>query len=343
MLFNSDSDTFKKHFENKLGDMLAPDELGAFILVLANSLQDEDLQSQLAEKLESNFSELKNRYDNGTLQGSADDLSVFDALQKTGIKHYSAWQTRRIDNKKNWQCAFNPLRGLRPERASKETFENLQRPFNEEGFHFDKNFLKPEILSDEIFEDTRLQVMYHKFPFAPYHLLIVIEAASHTPQYLDQEIHQLAWNLTSHTANNIPGFAISYNSLGAGASVNHRHIHGFVDTELMSVEQPVWSHNGGNLTYPLPCQRLESAQASWDFIQKLHKHNQPYNLLYRKGVSYVIPRLAQGTRELPNWLSSVGWYEACGGFNLTDEKIFNSLSSEEISKALSSLNINIQV
>lgn len=341
MLINSDTDTFKKHFENKLGNMLAPDELGSFILVLANSLQDSELQSQLAEKLESNFSELNNRYDKGTLQGSPDDLTVFKALQKTGIKHYTAWQTRRIDSVKQWQCAYNPLRGLRPERASNETFASLQKPFDENAFHFDKPFLKPEILSNEVFQNTKLQMMYHKFPFAPYHLLIVIEASQHNSQYLDKETHQLAWNLTHHIEGNIPGFAIAYNSLGAGASVNHQHIHGFVDTNPMAVEQSIWIHNGGDQNYPLPCKRLESVEASWDYLRQLHERNQPYHILYREGICFILQRLAQGIKDLPAWLPSVGWYEACGGFNLVDQITYNTIKADEIEFGLSQLQIKI--
>lgn len=339
MLLNSDFSTFKKAFENKLGDMLSPDELGAFILVLANSMQDKDLQKQLAEKLYVNFTELSSLYKSKKLKGSPDDLIVFEALFKTGISNYSTWQTRRIDSEKQWQCAFNPLRGLRPERASNETFAGLQKPFNEDAFHFDKPFLRPEILSEEDFQNTQLQVMYHKFPFAPYHLLIVIEAPQHKPQYFDKKTHQLAWDLTAHLEQNISGFGICYNSLGAGASVNHLHIHGFIDENLMSVEQGIWEHNGGNQSYPLSCHRMESSKQSWELISQFHEQNQPYNMLYRDGVCYLLPRLPPASKELPTWLPSIGWYEACGGFNLIDQITYETLNADEIEAGLSQLSI----
>ena len=96
--------------------MLEPDELGSFILVLANSMQDSDLHKSLKDQLEITFKALKN---NKNLKAAPDDIAVFEALKKTGIGRYGAWRTRQIDS---WQCTYNPLRGLRPERSSKERF-----------------------------------------------------------------------------------------------------------------------------------------------------------------------------------------------------------------------------
>lgn len=337
MLFSSDSSTFKSRFKNKLSDMLEPDELGSFILVLANSMQDSDLHKSLKGQLETTFKALKN---NKNLKAAPDDITVFEALKKTGIGQYGAWQTRQINS---WQCAYNPMRGLRPERSSKEVFEGLQRPFNRNAFHFSKPFLRPEILSDEVFEDTHLQVMYHKFPFIAYHLLIVIDAAPHISemhsQYLDSNSHQLASNLAKMIQKTINGFGLSYNSLGAGASVNQLHIHGFIEQSLFSVEKETCSHNVGNRDYPIRVNRFTSTSQSWEFIEQLHQNNQPYNLLYRGNVCYVIQRKPQGEVRLPKWLPSVGWYEACGGFNLTDENYYQSLTADNIYAALSLLNV----
>lgn len=339
MLFESNSVDFKNQFKNKLGQMLKPDELGSFILVLFNSMQDSASQKSLAPKLEKTFNALKNKQN---LSTAPDDLRVFEALKQTGISHYGAWQSRHIEY---WQCAYNPLRALRPERASKESFEGLYRPFNEDAFHFSKPFLKPEILSEETFENiplyssTKLTIMYHKFPFAPYHLLIVIEAAKHRAQYLDQKTHQLTWNLAAHVEKNISGFALAYNSLGAGASVNQLHIHGFVDNQQkLCVEQSNWKHNNGDKTYPLKVTSFNSAKESWTLIEQLHQQQQPYNLLYRSGICYVIQRKPQGSIKMPKWLSSIGWYEACGGFNLSDENYYQTLTPDNIQNTL--LNYN---
>ncbi len=315
--------------------MLKPDELGSFILVLANSMQDTNLHEFLKDPLEISFKALKN---NNKSNASPDDIVVFEALKMTGIEQYDAWQTRQIAS---WQCTYNPLRGLRPERSSKEFFEGLQRPFNHAAFHFSKPFLRPEILSDEIFEGTHLQVMYHKFPFIAYHLLIVLSASPHISemhsQYLDTKDHQLMSALAKKQHENIDGFGLSYNSLGAGASVNQLHLHGFIEENKFAIEQEIWSHNGGNQEYPLQVERFASTSQGWEFIDQLHRSNQPYNLLYRGEVCYVIQRKPQGEIELPDWLPSVGWYETCGGFNLTDQNYYQSLTTDNIHQGLSLL------
>jgi len=331
MLIDCNTATFQNHFKTKLSQMLSPDELGSFILVLANSMQDSALQQSLAPELEATFNALK---ENKGIAAATDDLSVFEALTKTGISQYGAWKTKHIDY---WQCAYNPLRALRPDRSSKEVFKGLEQPFNNDSFHFSKPFLKPEILSEENFKNTALQIMYHKFPFAPYHLLIVIEAELNRPQYLDQKTHQLAWNFAIHVEKNITDFGFSYNSLGAGASVNQLHIHGFIDSKL-AVEQTLWKHNGGSEYYPLTVSHFISADESWQLIDQLHQQNLPYNLLYRPGACYIIQRQPQNSVKLPGWLSSIGWYEACGGFNLSAENHYKTLTSDNILKALSNYN-----
>ncbi|MEE9326941.1 MAG: HIT domain-containing protein [Cocleimonas sp.] len=332
MLLNSNSDQFKRHFKNKLSEMLSPDELGSFILVLANSMQEENLQQSLSEKLETTFNKLKAV---ANLKGSEDDKLVFQTLKKTGIKHYTSWQSRQVEH---WQCAYNPMRALRPMRASNEQFTSLLHPFDNNAFHFDKAFLRPEIISEENFDGTDLRLMYHKFPFAPFHLLIVIDATSQRAQVLDKKTHLMTWNLANHIGNKVAGFGLSFNSIGAGASINHLHIHGFIEISVYSVEHQDWKHNGGDKQYPLNVERFSSASEAWQRIDHCHQHNQPYNLLYRAGSCYVIQRKPQGSTKLPHWLGSIGWYEGCGGFNLSDESVYQSISADNIKTALSAFN-----
>ena len=321
--------------------MLSPDELGAFILVLANSMQDTQLQAALVPRLKSTFKNLEAMDD---LHAGPDDLAVFDAIKSTGIfqylSHSVVWKTRSLGEDSLWQCTYNPIRALRPARASKETFTGIQKPFNEDTFHFDKAFLRAEILSEETFENTPLRLMYHKFPFIPYHLLIVIEAAHHRAQYLDQNTHQLTWNLANYLSTRIPGFGLAYNSLGAGASINHLHIHSFVNDALLSIEKPIWKHNGGLLEYPVQATCCKSSQESWQLINRLHNKNTPYNLLYRDEVCYVIERKPQGSINLPAWMPTPGWFETCGGFNIDNQALFEKLNQDKIETGLSLLRMD---
>lgn len=329
--------------------MLDPQQLGAFILVLANSLQDEKLHKSLAQPVQIIFPQLLERYQQQKLDASPDDLAVFAALAKQGLSVYKPWLWRMIDTYYGWRCAYNPLRGLRPQRASAELFSSLEHPFDADSFHFAKPFLKPEILSVEHIDaaqrTTELRIMYHKFPFTTYHLLIVIEAEQQRPQFLDRDTHQLAWEMTHHANRSIPGFGVAYNSLGAGASVNHLHLHGFVDARPLAIESPNLQQEktaSGTIlvNYPLTAKRFDSADNAWQYISQLHTNKQPYNLLYRPGHCYVVPRKPQGSAPLPDWLSSIGWFEACGGYNLVDVSRFNHLGNIDIIDALSAYRTN---
>lgn len=336
MLINTDFAMFRQSFESGLSEMLAPDELGAFILVLANSMQDEHLQQGLAPRLAATFAQLQERCCGDSLKGGRDDLEVFEALRKSGIERYRAWDSRKQGP---WQIAFNPLRALRPQRASKERFQGLRRIFDEDGFHFDKPFLAAEILGEDSVDDQLLRVLYHKFPFVAYHLLILLDPAGHHPQFMTEWAHRLVWTLVARVASAIPGFGVAFNSLGASASVNHLHVHGFIQQRPYAIEHSAWRHNGGQRPYPVRCYRVDSASECWSRIEALHRDDQPYNLLFRTSACYVIPRPPQGESQLPAWLPDAGWYELCGGFNLVDHHAFVTLAEDDIVAALQQLRL----
>lgn len=331
MLTNASLSQFQQQFETGLRNMLDADALGAFILVLANSMQDERLHAGLTPALREIFSELRDRYRNDELEGAPDDLAVFRSLAETGIDEYGVWQSRTLPP---WRLAYNPLRALRPARASSDSFDSIRRPFNEQGFHFDKPFLKPEIMAEATYRGRPLRIMYHKFPFAPYHLMLVFEAANHLPQYLDGDDHALLWRLTEEAAENLPDIALAYNSLGAGASINHFHVHSMLESEPLAIEQSEWRHNGGEAEYPLTVEKFASRQEAGERLAELHEANQPFNLLYRPGCCYIAPRRPQGSFTAPPWMNTAAWYEVSGGFNLDDRNWFETLQADDIEAGL---------
>ena len=311
MLFTTSPDAFKASFTDGLQNMLTPDGLGAFILVLANSMQDAQLRQQLATPLRETFAQLQQRQPDGPV----DDVATFTALLKTGIEIFSGWEHARAEP---WELVINPLRGLRPARVSGEVFSELFQPFAADKFHFNKPFLRPEILWEGSAEGMNLRVFYNKFSFAPWHTLIVPEPQATLPQFLTQPYHERIMALAASTATYLPGFGIAFNSVGAYASVNQLHFQGFIRPSPFPVEAAQWQHNGGTQAYPLHCWRADSAQAAWEIIAALHQANQPYNLLYRAESCYILPRKGQGTVKLADWLQGIGWHELCGVFNLVD-------------------------
>jgi len=325
---------FKKLFAQQLKNMLSPDELGAFILVLANAQQDESLKAILANALQQNFVELKQKYDAGSLQATDDDRLVFQRLLQMDLDALPVWSSRQVAK---WQVFYNAIRALRPARVSSERLNRIKSEFDNNKFHFNKAFLKPEILWQGEYEGISLRVLYNKFPFAPYHLIVVASPESAQAQYLTKELHHYIFTLVMNSQHALPGLAMGYNSFGAGASVNHLHFQGFIRDEPLPVESADWSHNGGDKSYPVSCMVFDSAEQSWQWIQDFHEKNQPYNILYRAGRCYLLSRAFQGAVKLPDWLNGCGWLDLAGVMTLSNQHEFETLSSSDIAAGLTLL------
>jgi diadenosine tetraphosphate (Ap4A) HIT family hydrolase len=336
MFVAQSADEFSHLFVEHLREMLSPDQVGAFILVLANSLQDDQLKYALGPDMVAMFDNILSTIRDREVSITDDDLAVFNALQQTGIDALDTWQTAA---KGVWEVVYNPVRALRPSRASAEVFNDICRPFDDDGFHFNKPFLREEILWEGAWRQKQLRVLYNKFPFAPYHLIIVPDAQYRLPQHLSSDYHQLIWQLVEAQQTVLPGFAVGYNSLGACASVNQLHFQSFARPEPLPIEQLRWRHNGGSDDYPMACTVLDSISESWALIEEYHANRQPYNLLYRPGCCYVIPRIAQGSETVAPRVRGAGWIEECGVFNVSEKAELQSLTATELDDCLRSLSV----
>jgi len=326
MFIAADGDDFRRQFSAGLSQMLSADGLGAYILVLANSLQGDELRQPLLHALLGNFDAMKSAG-----QGSADDESVFAILAREGVADQQCWRHREAGS---WEVIYNNMRRLRPERLSTQQFDTISQPFDEQLFNFNRSFLKPEIMWQGEWSGHAFRVMYNKFPFAPWHLLIVPDADEQRPQYLDFETHAMMWKLVSVQQHVMQGFGIGYNSLGAGASVNHLHFQGVLRTGPLPVESTHWRHRGGQADYPLKCQAMESVEQAWEMIDQFHRQNQPFNLFYRPGLCYLLPRRPQGAVAAEKWAQGFAWYESCGVVTLADQSLFANLSQQQITQQL---------
>jgi hypothetical protein len=144
----------------------------------------------------------------------------------------------------------------------------------------------------------------------------------------------MIWELVAAQQQALPGFGIGYNSLGAGASVNHLHLQGFLRSDPLPVEACRWRHHGGAEPYPLDCSVADSVDAAWRLIERLQQSQQPFNLLYRPGCCYLLPRRPQGTVSTVTWAQGVAWYESCGVFTLDDSVLLKGLGARQITAEL---------
>ena len=328
MFIANDYPAFKTLFIDGLKNMLADDQLGAFILVLANSMQDEKLRLALAPALEKNFTELKQRYLAGVLTAAPDDTDVFEKLLALGMGKLPVWRVHDIGR---WRAVVNPMRSLRPPRASNERRASIYSDFDPGTFNFNKPFLKPEIFWEGEYAGSNVRVLFNKFPFVAYHTIVVISPDAQRPQVIDRAAHEYIWSLVQDAVHAIPGFGIGFNSLAAGASVNHQHFQGFIDERALPVE------SGPGREYPLEVAVGDSEESAWRSIESCLQQDIAFNCLYRKGRCYVLPRRYQGLVELPDWLLGAGWSDLSGLLTVADEEQLSQISSDMIDSSVRSM------
>lgn len=334
MFIAKDLNQFKTLFVNQLKNMLSDDELGAFILVLANSHQDVFLNNELKDDLRKTFVALKKNFFAGKIKATQDDVDVFNQLLDLELDDVPVWHSKNIAE---WCIVYNAMRKLRPARSSSEILSSIKLPYDETKFHFNKPFLKPEILWEGDYKGLCSRVLFNKFPFSDYHLIIVPAPERNSSQLLTQEMHQYAFSLVEEMTCVLPGFGIGFNSLAAGASVNHFHFQGFVREQKFSIEKSCWSFKAGSIDYPLSVKCFSDEQHSWKYIEALTEKDIAFNCLYRGDACYVVPRKYQGTVTLPDWLSGAGWLDVAGSITVSDENTFCSVDENSVEKALALL------
>ena len=326
-------DTFIAGLERQL----AEPGLGTHILVLANASFDPSIWPRLAQGLHRRFNDLRAHVRQGLRTGQKlaypdDDLMVFLKLMAMGFDAVRPTLTRNVGP---WEIQFNLLRALRPARASGQKVDGVTPPaFNPAGFHFNKPFLAKEILWQGSLLKRDCRLLYNKFPFAPFHGLLVPEPERALPQLLTQELHLYAWHLTENLGTSLPGWGLSYNSYGAYASVNHLHFQTFLRPTPMPIQDAAWSHNGGEEEYPAQCHVFDTALDTWFFLEHLHKHETPYNLIYTPGRLYCLPRSPQGSHEQAPWNPGFAWHEMAGGILAFSQEHYANLAEAEISEEL---------
>jgi len=334
MFIANSFDEFKQIFVRQLKEMLSADELGAFILVLANSRQDDFLKDTLSDEVTGVFKKLRESFINNRIKATPEDTDVFKQLMDADIKAIDSW---RIEAVGEWELVFNSMRRLRPARASSEVLTTTKQAFCSKRFHFNKPFLKPEILWQGVYKETHIKVLFNKFPFANYHLLIVVSPEENLPQQLTPQSHALIFQLVSEYGVIFPGFGIGFNSLAAGASVNHLHFQGFVRDERFPIEDARWQHNGGSECYPLRVRVFDDCDAAWQQISLLIREDVAFNCIYRADYCYLIARQYQGTVDVPDWLKGAGCLDMAGVITISDGLLLENINAAAVSMALKQL------
>ena len=340
-IFASEAE-FRKAFVSGLEQMLSEhDGLGVFILVMANALIAPEIWNHLDPELHRQFDENAERFRSALTQGetvnaSDDDTLVFLKMMVVGYKNLPPIEQHKLNN---WEMQFNTLRAFRPPRNANLEISSNHAPFNDCGFHFNRKFLRKEAFWEGELEGRFVELLYNKFPFVENHILLVPEREHCAPQFLTNGDHNYIWRLTNKLGERLPDIGIAYNSYGAFASVNHLHFQLFIREEKFPVESANWSHNGGSEPYPVELLIVDNIEDAWEKISELHRQEKSYNLLYRPGHIYIIPRKRQGSEGHAAWNSGITWFELCGEFVCFNRDSFSSLTADEITTEIAKVSL----
>ncbi len=215
---------------------------------------------------------------------------------------------------------------------SSQKVKSINVEYDNKSFNFNKPFLKKEIFIQQVLNKKRVSLLYNKFPFADYHGLLVIDREKEYNQYLSEDIFYYTWDLYSNLKESIENLVISYNSLGAGASVNHLHFQTCIIDRALSISSGIWTHNGGDNKYPAECVVFNTVMEAWHFINDLQLKNTAFNLIFTGEYLYCLPRKLEIVKN--KFIPQIGWFEMAGSFSLADEENYFSLEESQIKDAL---------
>ncbi|MCU7921155.1 MAG: hypothetical protein KZQ88_00460 [Candidatus Thiodiazotropha sp. (ex Dulcina madagascariensis)] len=339
--FNS-VEALHQAFIRGLQRLLRKPGLGSYILVHANACFDtwvyQSLQARLLERFGQLASYCREALSEGReLAGAQDDHLVFLKLMAIGFEGIKATEFRQLEG---WELQFNHIRAFRLSRMSAESVPGISRPYDPRGFNFNKPFLRKEVFWAGDLRGAEVELLYNKFPFVPLHCLLVPDRTARHPQLLTRHYHDYIWSLVETLGEGVPDLGIAFNSYGAYASVNHLHFQLFVRPQPLPVTRPHWRRNGGERPYPLSCEVYSSAQQAWRYIEALHGSERGYNLIYRPGVLYCLPRRRQGSYQHAAWTHGFAWYELAGGFTTFSRSDFETIDARAIEKELKKLRVN---
>lgn len=339
----SSTHSYKQAFAEGLTRIQHNQTAGTFILACANIFQHPELVEKNKTLLSKSYTYIKDYYqecNSNTCQpnDAADDISVMNQIIDINFENLEPLQTKKLEtNTATFQLSFNQLRSFRPKRMSSVENTNLDTEFNKDGFHFDKEFLKKEMFAEGEYNGRKLSLLYNKFPFMEYHALLVIDKNLHHNQFLTKEYLDYIFQLQSSIEENIPDLVITYNSIGAGASVNHLHFQVFIETKPLAIFSPAFIHNGGLEAYPAFCCVFRKFEECWYYLQQLHTDNTPYNLLIKNGKIFCLPRKSP-LKEFSDFnVSSYGWSEMAGTFTLNNKDVFKHVSINKLLETINSV------
>lgn len=190
------------------------------------------------------------------------------------------------------------------------------------------------------------QVYPNLAPFEPDGQFLIVPAGDdgslpHEPQHLTESRMRdmIALCVASDE------LVIFFNSVHAGATVNHFHLQAVHHGDKLPIQKSIPSGPGVTpLADSYPVNGLVFFGADvypemWPVVRSLQKRESPFNLIYLDRQFLLVPRDDNNeiVREFPNVLASM---EICGRFILSDRESFEAATAGRIATALGRIRLS---
>lgn len=231
---------------------------------------------------------------------------------------------------------INRIRECRPQGLAKSSDVKIDAPRKPGDFHFGGL----ECDYEQFYKIEDYDILYNRYPFAPFHFLMVPDRKPKDEknihnQYLDPETDQGVLEAILRIVQNpdYKGIRIGYNSLGAHASRNGFHFHGFIvnDNWAPSIENKIKDlKKSGRMNnyYGLAewITKEDGIDALKDFLKNIYMINKignenssvTYNLYFTPEGIACFPRKHQGDKTYrkllddSNFTTGYAFFEMCG-------------------------------
>jgi hypothetical protein len=78
---------------------------------------------------------------------------------------------------------------------------------------------------------------------------------------------------------------------------------------------------------PAACQRFDDPADAWLELDRLHRYNTPYNLVYSRGCLHLVARVPQDSDRLGAQSRGYGWSEMGGAVTLFSRDAYEGLDA----------------
>lgn len=310
---------------------------------------------QLASEFTAPYDDAEGRWKSGdkvllginhSVQGfcySAKNLST-DKVIKSPVKERQISRTE-------FRCQLNAYRRLRPGGSVLTTGHSPEiSPHSIECGFYCQNHTHPLSLLHRL---PLAQIKLKNHLWNAYYNAVPLEVAGHfiwTPactsnhlpalphylQTLDRAVIEDVFLLHAASKN----FVLLFNSLHAGASVNHLHVHTVYRKHPLAIENQRAVACGRFYlldSYPAQSfmfQGIQSVELVSEFALRLQESGIPFNLIWVDERVFLVPRNTEHevTEELP--FDTVSAMDICGKIVTTDQATYASLTKERMEAAL---------